>query len=177
MERGYFYSKSTNLYVSREPLKIDARVIKVATDCGINLNWDDEGRINYITFYESLFLLQKLGATTLTMKDYWLVLRDAKEANDEDMVRQLQSDKYAEWLNTVFERKEYVKSDDIIAELKSWIQNNPKEFKELKFVTLSGLGEPTLNTCIGELIDQGPPAEVMRNPVVVEAYTGKKEVL
>lgn len=106
MERGYFYSKSTNLYVSREPLKIDTRVIKVATDCGINLNWDDEGRINYITFYESLFLLQKLGATTLTMKDYWLVLRDAKEANDEDMVRQLQSDKYAEWLNTVFERKE-----------------------------------------------------------------------
>ena len=29
----------------------------------------------------------------------------------------------------------------------------------------------------GELIAQGPPAEVMRLPVVVEAYTGKKEVL
>lgn len=29
----------------------------------------------------------------------------------------------------------------------------------------------------GELIAQGPPAEVMRHPVVVEAYTGKREVL
>ena len=64
---------------------------------------------------------------------------------------------YCQWGSvgeTVFARKEYVKASEIISELKSWIKNNPKEFKELKFVTLSGLGEPTLNTCIGELIDQ-----------------------
>jgi len=64
---------------------------------------------------------------------------------------------YCQWGSvgkTFSERKEYAKADEIIFELKSWIQNNPKEFKELKFVTLSGLGEPTLNTCIGELIDQ-----------------------
>lgn len=107
METGYFYSKSTGLYVAREPLKIDARVIKAAADCGIQLNWDDEGKINYITFYEGLFLLKKLNATLMTMKDYWLVLRDAREAGDEEMVRELQSNKYAEWLNTVFETKEY----------------------------------------------------------------------
>ncbi len=64
---------------------------------------------------------------------------------------------YCQWGSvgkTVSERKEYASVDEIISELKSWVENNPKEFKELKFVTLSGLGEPTLNTCIGELIDQ-----------------------
>ena len=64
---------------------------------------------------------------------------------------------YCQWgrtLVTVSERKEYARVDDIISELKSWLQNNPKEAKELNFVTLSGLGEPTLNTCIGELIIQ-----------------------
>ena len=64
---------------------------------------------------------------------------------------------YCQWGSvgkTVFERKEYAKADRIILELKSWMKNNPQDAQELKFVTLSGLGEPTLNTCIGELIDQ-----------------------
>jgi len=64
---------------------------------------------------------------------------------------------YCQWGSvgsTVSERKEYAKAFEIIAELKSWIKINPQEFKELKFVTLSGLGEPTLNTSIGEIIDQ-----------------------
>jgi len=64
---------------------------------------------------------------------------------------------YCQWGSvgkTVLERKEYVKADEIILELKSWMQRNPKETKELKFVTLSGLGEPTLNICIGELIEK-----------------------
>ncbi len=64
---------------------------------------------------------------------------------------------YCQWGSvdkTFFERKEYVKADEIILELKSWLEKNPQAAQELKFVTLSGLGEPTLNTCIGELIDQ-----------------------
>jgi len=64
---------------------------------------------------------------------------------------------YCQWGSvgkTVFERKEYAKADEIILELKSWMQNNPQVAQELKFITLSGLGEPTLNTCIGKLIDQ-----------------------
>jgi len=62
---------------------------------------------------------------------------------------------YCQWGSvgkTVFERGEYAKADEIVSELKSWIKENPQEAKELKFVTLSGLGEPTLNTRIGELI-------------------------
>ncbi|MDP3042043.1 MAG: radical SAM protein [Candidatus Omnitrophota bacterium] len=64
---------------------------------------------------------------------------------------------YCQWGSvgkTVLKRKEYAKADEIIRELKSWMQNNPQDAQELKFVTLSGLGEPTLNTCIGRLIDQ-----------------------
>jgi wyosine [tRNA(Phe)-imidazoG37] synthetase (radical SAM superfamily) len=64
---------------------------------------------------------------------------------------------YCQWgptTKTILERKEYAKVDEIILELRSWIQNNPQVTKELKFVTLSGLGEPTLNIGIGELIDQ-----------------------
>ncbi|MDD5561617.1 MAG: radical SAM protein [Candidatus Omnitrophica bacterium] len=64
---------------------------------------------------------------------------------------------YCQWGRTplvVSERKEYAKADEIISELKSWLLNNPREAKELRFVTLSGLGEPTLNTCIGELISR-----------------------
>jgi wyosine [tRNA(Phe)-imidazoG37] synthetase (radical SAM superfamily) len=64
---------------------------------------------------------------------------------------------YCQWGSvgkTVLERKEYVKADEIIQELKTWLQNNPQDAQALKFVTLSGLGEPTLNTCLGELIDR-----------------------
>ncbi|MFH1190917.1 MAG: radical SAM protein [Candidatus Omnitrophota bacterium] len=64
---------------------------------------------------------------------------------------------YCQWGSvgkTVLARKEYVKADEIIRELKSWMQNHLQEARELKFITLSGLGEPTLNTCIGELIDR-----------------------
>ena len=64
---------------------------------------------------------------------------------------------YCQWGSvgkTVFERKEYAQADEIIQELKLWMKNNPQDTKKLEFVTLSGLGEPTLNTCIAELIDQ-----------------------
>lgn len=108
METGYFYSKSTGLWVAREPLKIDARVIKAAAECNIQLSWDEEGRINYISNRQGLSLLKQLGATMLTLIDYWLVLRDAKEEDDERMIGELQSDKYTEWLNTLVEEKEYL---------------------------------------------------------------------
>ena len=64
---------------------------------------------------------------------------------------------YCQWgktAQTVSERKEYAGVDEIIAELKSWLQNNPQQAEKLSFVTLSGLGEPTLNTCIDELISR-----------------------
>lgn len=106
METGYFFSKSTGLFVAKGPLRIDARVSKAASECDLTLQWDDEGRICRITFLEAQYLLQRLGATMMSMKEYWLVRRDAEEAGDAEMLRELQSERYAEWLNSVFENKD-----------------------------------------------------------------------
>jgi wyosine [tRNA(Phe)-imidazoG37] synthetase (radical SAM superfamily) len=64
---------------------------------------------------------------------------------------------YCQWGSvgkTVLERREYALIDEIILDLKSWLRQNPKEAKALKFATLSGFGEPTLNIGIGELINR-----------------------
>lgn len=53
---------------------------------------------------------------------------------------------------TTVERREYVKIQDVIQELSDWLRNNPQSAAQLKFVTLSGHGEPTLNTGAGEFI-------------------------
>jgi len=92
---------------------------------------------------------------------------------------------YCQWGRTpviVSERKEYARVDEIILELKSWLQNNPQEAKELRFVTLSGLGEPTLNTCIGELIDQarkitGASVAVITNSTLLGDPLVRKSIL
>lgn len=52
----------------------------------------------------------------------------------------------------ITERKEYVKVEDILGELKSWFSQNAAEAKNLNYITLSGSGEPTLNIKAGELI-------------------------
>lgn len=95
------------MWVAREPLKIDAHVIAAAEEIDLELKWDDEGRINLITFTKAMLLLKQLKATLMTMAEYWRIRKDAVEAGDETMVRELQSDRYAEWLNTVFEKKEF----------------------------------------------------------------------
>lgn len=54
--------------------------------------------------------------------------------------------------NKTVERKEYIKIEDILEEVKDWINNNPQDAKNLTCVTLSGSGEPALNIKIGELV-------------------------
>jgi wyosine [tRNA(Phe)-imidazoG37] synthetase (radical SAM superfamily) len=51
------------------------------------------------------------------------------------------------------ERNEYIAIKDIFAELKCWFENNPREAKEINYITFSGSGEPTLNSKIGVLIE------------------------
>lgn len=53
---------------------------------------------------------------------------------------------------TVSLRGEYVNIEDVFEELKCWLRENTIEARELKFITISGSGEPTLNTGIAELI-------------------------
>jgi len=52
------------------------------------------------------------------------------------------------------ERKEYVKRDEVINELRGWLLNNAEEAKSLNYITISGTGEPTLNIKINEIISE-----------------------
>ena len=52
------------------------------------------------------------------------------------------------------QRSEYVSIEDILSELQGWLKNNAQTAKELNYITLSGSGEPTLNSQIGRLIDE-----------------------
>ena len=57
-----------------------------------------------------------------------------------------------EAIGTTSERREYIPIQEIISELRVWLQNNSQEAKDLDYITLSGSGEPTLNIKIGQLI-------------------------
>ena len=50
------------------------------------------------------------------------------------------------------ERREYIKAADILEELSVWFSRNPGQAEGLDYITLSGQGEPTLNTAIAEVI-------------------------
>lgn len=50
------------------------------------------------------------------------------------------------------DRKEHIDTKEIIEEFKSWLADNSLKIKELNYITFSGMGEPTLNNRIGQLI-------------------------
>jgi len=52
--------------------------------------------------------------------------------------------------NKTMERREYVPVKNILAELREFIQSNPEQ--NIDYITLSGSGEPTLNSGSGKLI-------------------------
>ena len=102
MKSDFFYSKSTGLHISRKPLKIDSRIKKAAEKNNIKMGWDDEGRINFIDFDNAKKLLDALNSTMMNPIQYWEILSDAKEIKDKEMIEELTSDRYCEWLNRVY---------------------------------------------------------------------------
>jgi wyosine [tRNA(Phe)-imidazoG37] synthetase (radical SAM superfamily) len=70
---------------------------------------------------------------------------------------------------TVSERKAYVPVEDIVSEFKSWLGYNAQDASKLNFVTLSGMGEPTLNTGIGELIKEIKKLSAAKVAVITNA--------
>jgi len=50
------------------------------------------------------------------------------------------------------ERKEYIKVSEVLDELKYWLENNREVAQDFDYITLSGSGEPTLNSGFGQLI-------------------------
>jgi len=104
----YFFSSSTGLYVKRDFLKATKRIKAAAKNCGIELSWDEEGRINNITYGEAMKLLSYLGFTALSLKEYWQTLNDAREINDQQMASHLQSSGFVEFLHTVIENNAFL---------------------------------------------------------------------
>ncbi|MCM8771292.1 MAG: radical SAM protein [Candidatus Omnitrophica bacterium] len=49
-------------------------------------------------------------------------------------------------------RKEYVNKEEILSEIRQWLKDNPQT--KINYITLSGSGEPTLNSRIGEIIQE-----------------------
>jgi len=67
------------------------------------------------------------------------------------------------------ECREYLKPEEVLNELKSWIENNPDDAKGLNYVTFSGMGEPTLNSKIGQVIDEVRKLTPARIAVITNA--------
>ncbi len=102
--KEFFYCESLDAYVAIQPLKVDDRVVKAASELGIELNWDDEGRIKDITYLDAKKLSERLGAFMLSPSDYWKVYNEALEKGNTEMIEQLRSDQSTEWLDVVFEK-------------------------------------------------------------------------
>lgn len=79
-------------------------------------------------------------------------------------------------------RSEFVRLEDIMGELNSWLQNNPDEAKNLNFITISGFGEPTLSTVIGEVIREIKksaqiPVSVITNSSMLSDVDARSQLL
>jgi wyosine [tRNA(Phe)-imidazoG37] synthetase (radical SAM superfamily) len=81
-----------------------------------------------------------------------------------------------------WERKEYLKIDDILSEVHSWLNNNPEQSQALDFITISGAGEPTLNSGIGILIESlkkiiAVPVAVITNSSLLGDPVVRRQIL
>lgn len=56
--------------------------------------------------------------------------------------------------NKTATRKEYVNPDEVVSELKYFLQNLNAQSEKINFITFSGSGEPTLNLKIGDIISE-----------------------
>ena len=97
----YFYSPSIKRWVKRDFQK------KTGIISG-EYSTDSEGRINNITYEEALNIAKKTGFELLSLREYWLVLNDAKRMKDAQMIQSLQGSNFVEFLDTTIYGKEYI---------------------------------------------------------------------
>ncbi|MFH1507100.1 MAG: radical SAM protein [Candidatus Omnitrophota bacterium] len=79
------------------------------------------------------------------------------------------------------DRSEYVLISEIIEELKLWLFNNITKKESLEFITMSGSGEPSLNSRMGDLIIQikglaHKPVAVITNASLMNLSGMRKEL-
>ena len=104
----FFYSSKARIYVKREFLKGDEKVLQAAKKLGIELSFDKEGRINNITYHEARQILDYLGLTMMSASEYWKTLKEAEENHDEQMLLHLKSPGFVELLDTVIVDGKYI---------------------------------------------------------------------
>jgi wyosine [tRNA(Phe)-imidazoG37] synthetase (radical SAM superfamily) len=83
--------------------------------------------------------------------------------------------------NLTVERKEYIPIHEILTELNAWMQNNSEEAKKINYISLSGSGEPTLNSGIGRLISRikgvtAVPVAVITNASLLHEDAVRKDI-
>jgi len=83
---------------------------------------------------------------------------------------------------TTLERKEYIPISEVLDELRAWVLNHAEEEKKLDYITISGSGEPTLNTEVGRLIQEikkisARPVAVITNSSLLGDASIRKELL
>lgn len=67
-------------------------------------------------------------------------------------------------------RSEYIKIKDICEELKTWVEDNRQAISGIDYFTVSGSGEPTLNTGISQLIKEIKAIPGARVAVITNAF-------
>ena len=103
----YFYSPSLKLWIRRDFLKNTNLVKKAIKKLKIRPSTDCENRINYINYPEAKKLTAALSYSMLSLREYWLVLNDAKKINDIQMIESLQGSNFVEFLDTLIKNKRY----------------------------------------------------------------------
>ena len=99
---SYIYSHQLKKYVALQPLTVSSRVIRAAKQVGVQLNWNQAGVINHLTFLQAKKLLEQLGSSFLSTEDYVILLRE--NLTQPDIYKKITSKEYTEWLDTVYYR-------------------------------------------------------------------------
>jgi len=103
--KDYFYSETIGKYVAFNFLKVDERVVKIASQLEIDLDWDKEGRVCNINFTDTRRLLDGLGSHLLTPQEYWQVHEEATKIGHVQALQSLESGDGTEWLDVIFIKK------------------------------------------------------------------------
>lgn len=86
----YFYSPSNKLWIKRDFLKKSHDLVRAMKQGHLTISFDQEKRVNYLSYPETKLLARKLDFLMLSTKEYWLTLRDAKDIQDIQMIESLQ---------------------------------------------------------------------------------------
>ncbi|MCX6823236.1 MAG: DHH family phosphoesterase [candidate division SR1 bacterium] len=99
----YFYSPSNKLWIKRDFLKKSHDLVRAMKQGHLTISFDQEKRVNYLSYPETKLLARKLDFLMLSTKEYWLTLRDAKDIQDIQMIESLQGSNFVEFWDTIFQ--------------------------------------------------------------------------